>query len=34
MIPSLNTPCSSIDKKYSDCRAKVNVIEEKVMANE
>ena len=33
IISSLNTPCSPIDKKYPECRAKMSVIEEKIIAN-
>ena len=34
IISSLNTLCSSFDKKYPDCSAKMNIIEEKIMAFE
>ena len=34
IISSLNTPCSSFDKKYPECSAKMNITEEKIMAFE
>ena len=31
MISSLNAPCSTVDKKCPDCRAKINVTNEKLV---
>ena len=34
IISSLNTHCSSFDKKYPDCSAKMKITEEKIMVFE
>ena len=34
IISSLNTHCSSFDKKYQDCSAEMNITEEKIMVFE